>query len=172
MAQVVDRLVGRSERRVYEAASIADEPNRKVGVPHVETHLFVRAASDEGGNRIRVDDVTLGCEPGAHADHVGFADPFHEEAVGKLPTHLIESAYSEIRAHEDDSIVVLRKLVDHVDTGFSHGSVRFDGVDHGLGFGLVDRAQVVPFVVAFGFWDALSLHGVADQCARSVFFIG
>ena len=83
---VVDGKMGRAERRIDDAAAVADQPDVDVVQAEVEHHLLEAAARDEGRDRVDVDDLPFEREAGRHADDVGLADAFHEEAVGHVPS--------------------------------------------------------------------------------------
>ncbi len=110
----------RPERRVDDAAAVGDQPHVGVVQAEVDGDLLEAAPGEERRDRVDVDDLALEREAGRHADDVGFADAFHEEAVGDLLLELVERADAEVRADEHDPLVLLGELVDHVEAVLAH----------------------------------------------------
>ena len=72
----------RPERRIDQAAAVADQPHRQIVQAQIDRHLLVAAARDEGGDRVDVRDEAFHRHAGRHADDVGLGDALHVAAVG------------------------------------------------------------------------------------------
>jgi len=112
--------MGRPERRVDQTAAIGDQPHREIVHAQIDRDLLVAAPGDEGRDRVDVWQITVERHAGGHADDILLGDAFHVIAVGVFGLHAGEQAGAEIGADEDDLVVLLRQLIDHVDACLTH----------------------------------------------------
>ena len=109
----------RPERRIDDTAAIGDQAHRQVVQAKIERDLFVAAPCDEGGDGVDERRIAVHRHASCHADDILLGDAFHVMAVGHRGFHLAQQAGAEIGPDENDPLVLLRELVDHVDAGFS-----------------------------------------------------
>ena len=108
---VLDGEVRRAERGVHHAAAVGDQPDVHVVHAQIDGDLLEAAAGEERGDRVQVDDAAFHRHPGREADEVLLGDALHEEPLGDLRLELGHRADAEVRADEDDALVLAGQFV-------------------------------------------------------------
>ena len=113
----------RPERRIDDAAAVADQADRQIVQAEIDRDLLVAAARDEGRDGVDVGDEAFHGHAGGHADDVRLGDAFHELAVGHTP-RFISASRPGLRSEpmKTHARIALGELVDHVEAGLAHGS--------------------------------------------------